>query len=602
VLNNYPDSAYLIGMDIIYDTNRTYVPNYRKADSTLAELALKVNRLQEGLPVPVLQGSNSWTLAASRSESGKVLFSNDTHIKFAQPAVWYETHIEYPGFEFYGNYLPGIPFALVGHNLDMAWGMTMFENDDADLYYETLDSSNTQYFYDGQWNDLSIYDEEIKVKGEDAQTFKILETPNGPILNDFLQPKDERAISFWWTYQKFENDLLDVFYLLNTANNIDEVERAASMIHGPGLNLNYGDSEGNIAWWACAKMVKRPSAMNSMSIHDGSDPADQLNEFWDFSENPQSVNPPWGFVNSSNNQPGMMSDSTWYPGYYAPENRAKRVKRLIESRQKWNSESLKALITDVTSIVERDVNSSLCGMVISTDLNDEELGLFHWMGEWDGAHDLDNAQAILYYRWIQVLLEKVYQDEFGEKYFETFTLAHRVKRSYPIVFSDPFSPWWDNVNTDEKEKATTITTEAFKEAIKTCFKEWGRDYKKWKWGNAHQLYFEHALGKVDALKSIFNVGPFPAPGGNETVNNAGFNLSSKEKVRTAGFGPQMRIIIDFADVKHSLSISPTGQSGNFMSDHYDDQAQLFVSGKFRKQLMDKEIIERGELLLFNPKR
>ena len=60
----------------------------------------------------------------------------------------------------------------------------------------------------------------------------------------------------------------------------------------------------------------------------------------------------------------------------------------------------------------------------------------------------------------------------------------------------------------------------------------------------------------------------------------------------------MRILIDFDDVDRSLSVIPTGQSGNFMSDHYDDQAILFAEGKFRNQLMEKEQIRNGKLLLF----
>ena len=106
---------------------------------------------------------------------------------------------------------------------------------------------------------------------------------------------------------------------------------------------------------------------------------------------------------------------------------------------------------------------------------------------------------------------------------------------------------------------------------------------------------------MEALKNIFNVGPFSAPGGNETINNAAIKLISDEKMYYTEYGPQMRIIIDFDDVEHSLSINPSGQSGNFMSPHYDDQAQMFVNGKFRKQLMDKEIISKGSRMVFNKK-
>lgn len=598
VLKNFPDSAYVAGMDVDFDPKRKFIPIHKTADSLLALLGDKYDQMMLEMPIPMLQGSNSWALAPSRSKSGKVLFSNDTHMKYAQPSVWYESHIEVPGFSFYGNYLPGIPFALVGHNRHQTWGLTMFENDDADLYYETIDSTNNTYLYDGKWNEMDVYKEEIKIKGEESVIYEVRETPNGPLISDFLKADMEHPVSFWWTYSKIESRLMDAFYLLNTATNIDQAERAASMIAAPGLNVNYGDNEGNIAWWACAKMVKRPKGMESFAIHDGTDPKERLTEYWDFSDNPKSVNPPWGYIYSSNNQPGMMPDSTWYPGYYAPENRAKRITQLIESKEKWSVEEMKTMITDVTSIVERDLNASLCSMVHLSDLDPKQQETLEWLKHWSGKHSIEDGEPILYYRWIQLLMDAVYKDEFGEDLYKVFTSAHRHKRSYPIVFNSPTSPWWDNIHTDEKESADDIATATFIEALMICNNEWGTNYSDWNWGEAHQLYFEHPLGKVEALKNTFNVGPFPSMGGNETINNGGFDLTSDKKVRQVLFGPQMRIIIDFADVEHSLSVNPSGQSGNFMSPHYDDQAVMFAEGMFRKQLMDKDIISKGRRLVF----
>jgi penicillin amidase len=598
VLRNYQDSAYLAGVDIDFHSDHTFIPSYKKGDSLIAELAIKMDKIMEGLPVPILQGSNSWVLAPSRSESEQVLFANDTHIKFSQPAVWYESHIEVPGFSFYGNFLPGIPFALVGHNKKIAWGLTMLENDDADLYYEKLDSVENKYLFDGEWYDLNLREEEIKIKGKEALSYQVRETRNGPLITDFIRETNEDPVSFWWTYSKVENTLMDAFYLLNTATSLSEAEKAVSLIHAPGLNVNYGDSDGNIAWWAAAKMIKRPAGMQSMFIHDGSDPQQQLSEYWNFEDNPRSVNPPWGYVYSANNQPQMMPDSTWYPGYYAPDNRAKRLNQLIESKDKWNVEEIKSISTDITSIVERDVNASICSMVYVSDLNEQQREMLTWLKEWSGSHAKSDPRPILYYRWLQLLIDAVYHDEFGDKYYKSFTMAHRLKRSYPIVFTDGKSPWWDNIETEEIEKPNEICTETFIKALARTRTDWGANYNNWSWGQAHQLYFEHPLGKVDALKSFFNVGPFEAPGGNETINNAGISLISNEKINFAQYGPQMRIIIDFADIEHSLSINPTGQSGNFMSPHYGDQAQLFVDGKFRKQLMDKAIIVGGRKLLF----
>jgi len=70
---------------------------------------------------------------------------------------------------------------------------------------------------------------------------------------------------------------------------------------------------------------------------------------------------------------------------------------------------------------------------------------------------------------------------------------------------------------------------------------------------------------------------------------------NREGVYKVHAGPTMRIIIDFADLENSISINPTGQSGIFMSPHYDDQAELFVRGAFRKQMMNRdEIVAQAE--------
>ena len=67
-------------------------------------------------------------------------------------------------------------------------------------------------------------------------------------------------------------------------------------------------------------------------------------------------------------------------------------------------------------------------------------------------------------------------------------------------------------------------------------------------------------------------------------------------------GPSTRRVIDFSDIENSWSILPSGQSGNPMSPHYNDQAELYVQGKFRKMKMNKKEIETSSTkLVFHPK-
>jgi len=68
-------------------------------------------------------------------------------------------------------------------------------------------------------------------------------------------------------------------------------------------------------------------------------------------------------------------------------------------------------------------------------------------------------------------------------------------------------------------------------------------------------------------------------------------------------GPSTRRIIDFCDVENSISILPTGQSGNPFSKHYRDQAEMYNKGEFRKMKMNKEeIIRVSTKLIISPKK
>jgi penicillin amidase len=120
---------------------------------------------------------------------------------------------------------------------------------------------------------------------------------------------------------------------------------------------------------------------------------------------------------------------------------------------------------------------------------------------------------------------------------------------------------------------------------------WGPDYTTWKWGKAHTLTHNHALGTV---LNFLNIGPFETPGGNEVINNMGYTYTG-DKIQSVLFGPSTRRIIDFSDVRNnSWSILPTGQSGNIFSPHYDDQAEMFINGEFRKMMMNREEITKTQ--------
>ena len=159
-----------------------YPSNYSAAADALPSA---IHKMMAELPVAAWIGSNSWVVSGKKTNSGKVIFANDTHMAYSQPSVWYEAHLECPGFSFYGNHAAGVPFALIGHNRFAAWGLTMFENDDVDFYKERLNPENpNQVWFIDHWEDLKIRQETIRVKGGKNVIFKVRSSRHGPILNE----------------------------------------------------------------------------------------------------------------------------------------------------------------------------------------------------------------------------------------------------------------------------------------------------------------------------------------------------------------------------------------------------------------------------------
>jgi penicillin amidase len=130
------------------------------------------------LPISPFIGSNSWVIGADKTKNGKVIFSNDPHIGYSQPSVWYQAHIKTPDYEMYGFHLALVPFPLLGHNKKYAYGLTMFENDDIDFYVEENNPTNrNQYKFKEHYFDYNLIEKKVKIK-DDKDSLILLKLVN----------------------------------------------------------------------------------------------------------------------------------------------------------------------------------------------------------------------------------------------------------------------------------------------------------------------------------------------------------------------------------------------------------------------------------------
>jgi penicillin amidase len=113
---------------------------------------------------------------------------------------------------------------------------------------------------------------------------------------------------------------------------------------------------------------------------------------------------------------------------------------------------------------------------------------------------------------------------------------------------------------------------------------------------------ESPLGQsgIAPLGWIFNSRPVPARGDNFTVDAGSFRYSNPFIMV---HGSSERHIVDLSDLNNSLTILPTGQSGQAFHPHYKDLIPLWQNVEYHPMFFERERIEanaEGTLTLTPP--
>ncbi|MFY0629883.1 MAG: penicillin acylase family protein [Flavobacteriaceae bacterium] len=581
--------------------NNTAILKNEKNPEMQTGFSKAINTIYEQLPVSPFIGSNSWVIGADKTKNGKVIFANDPHIGFSQPSVWYQSHIKTPDYEMYGYNLALTPFALLGHNRNYAYGLTMFENDDIDFYFEQNNPNNpNEYKTPNGYKAYKTLKKTIKIKDLPDSTFTVKVSDHGPVMNNLMKTvTDERPMAMQWIYTKLENQILDVGYKISHANSLSEFKEGTKLLHAPGLNIMYGDAKNNIAWFASGKLYKYRDSLDTKLVLDGASGKDEIQEYLDFEQNPQAINPGSNYVYSANNQPDTIAGGL-YPGYYLPEDRGARIEQLLEAKNDWTAKEVQKMIFDVTSPIVPVTIENLVRSLETADFTENEQKALEALNEWSGEYAKEKNGPTIYNRFLYEFLTNTFKDELGNV-FPEFMSTHLMKKVIAVQAARQTSVWWDNVNTESKETKKEIVQTSFKNAVSFLENQLGKDVSEWSWNKVASVEHGHALGQVATLRGYFNVGPFHMDGGNEVINNQLFKLDSTGYYKVHG-GPSTRRVIDFSDIENGMSILPTGQSGNVFSKHYDDQAQKYLNGEFVKMLLNQEEIEKSKNVLVFKKK
>lgn len=565
-----------------------------------------VSNLADFLPIHHLMASNSWAVSGKRTTSGKPILADDSHMDLGIPNSYYQVHMSTPEFRVHGGSIPGTPVVVEGHTDYLAWGLPTASEDPSDFYVERVRPENPhQYLYEGKWMDMKIKKDVIKVKGSDPVEIEIWMTHHGPVISDVadlsIPSGQNEVVTLCWTM--YDKPGAEAFYHIMKAKNWREFGEAARMMACPGSTFVYADKDGNIAMWAGMAIPIR-DGFNGMRPLPGWDEKYDWKGYVAPEELPCSVNPESGYVAAANNRMVDGNYPYYISSFWAVPDRFLRIVEMIEEGEnKIDFEYMVKMQTDVTSLTARRILPSMIQALDKAGLSAHYAEAKKELCDWDYVATAESIPASIFYLSFQNLLRLIYLDEMGQERFNTFIHYYyiAINSLYGIIERGK-SLWVDNITTPEVETLDDLYQKAFKESVDYLVENHGNDIHGWRWGKVKPLIFYHPIGKeVGILGRFLNDGPYPIGGTHTTVNAAGYPM---DKEMVVNHGAALRMIIDYSNPENWVFIGPPGNSGNFMSRHYKDQAGKWLKGEYNPILLNKKAVEKNAegTFVFKPKR
>ena len=535
-------------------------------------------------------GSNNWVVSGEKTKSGMPLLADDPHLGLSTPSIWYQMHLESPEQNVSGVIFAGVPGIILGHNEEVAWGVTNVGPDVQDLYIETPNPDDrTQFLYEGKWEQAEVRNSAIKVKGEDDVPFEVVVTRHGPIISDVLFKEEEASALFSMQWTALEPTLeLQAILKMNKAANWDEFETALEDFHAPAQNFVFAAKDGTIAYKANGRIPLRKSGDGQLPV-----PGDSDDYGWEgfvpYDELPKVVNPKEGFIATANNQ--VIDDSYPYhiTDFWAQSYRFDRIAEVLESKSDLTKEDMMNLQMDQTNLYAKEFLQDMVGSLQKLDSNGDYKDIVAILNDWDYVDGKDQPAPLVFHKWMKQLPKTIMEDEMPEDVYNMLAgKGHLTDQFLRKGYNNEKSVWLEEYGGVDK-----WVYDAFVEAVEDIEEAFGTNESKWKWGDYHQLTFDHPLsGASPILAKLLNPKSVPIGGSNITVQAAGFGEDGR-----VDHGASWRFVADLADLNETYHIVGPGQSGHMKSDWYHDQVMDWAEGKYHGTRIDGDIEKDNKLIL-----
>ncbi|MFJ2367970.1 penicillin acylase family protein [Microbacterium sp. NPDC087665] len=564
-----PDGIDLSRLD---DVMRTYDLAFAAVDLS-EDGASEPSRQHEG-------GSNNWVVDATRTATGRPLLANDPHRAVTLPSLRYIAHLRAPGLDVIGAGEPGLPGITIGHNGEVAFGLTIWPADVEDLYVYDLDPAcPDRYLGPEGWTEFTVVTEHVEVKGQADDTARLLYTVHGPVIHVDVERGFAVVLRAAWLEPGMVPYLASIGY--NDAVDADEFVAALSHWGAPAVNQIFATPEGDWGWQASGKIPRRDGWDGSLPVPgDGSH---EWNGLASTSELPAERTPARGWFASANeeNLPRNFAEGSltvthdWYSSA-----RAERISEWLSAEAAVSVESSAVMQMDVLSEhalrMLRLLDSALGG-------GDAAGPEWNALRGWDGRLTAESREALVFEIWAR----KHLRPRLAEAYFRSLGMdAEAALAAVDAAKTDEASggdlrgdleliEWVSQSESASYLLATVRDTVASAVAQIESMLGPESDDNIWAWGRLLHVEVRHPVFSQGSgpYRDSGMLGPLSRGGSGDTVGLAAYDGEFRQAT-----GSTFRMVVDVGNWDASVASNSPGQSGDPRSPHYSDLFEGWVEG------------------------
>ena len=506
-------------------------------------------------------GSNNWAVSPQRTSTKSAILANDPHRTHAVPSLRYISHLNGPGINVIGAGEPALPGISIGHNENIAFGLTIFAIDQEDLYYyDTDDKKPNHYRYKGEYESINSITEVILVRDQDPVLVNLEFTRHGPIIK-----RDKNriyALRAAWLDEGMAPYFGSVEYM--RSNNWREFLAALNRWGAPAENQVYADKMGNIGYKPAGLFPKRIGFDGLLPVSGHGDY--EWDGYFDMDVLPEEYNPDRGYVFTANgmNLPKDYPIDDYPLGFeWSAPWRHQRIDEVLGMQQNHSF--------DDSLDLQRDYHSVLAEKLIQKLPSATPDYIESFFSKWNGYMARDSKEAALFAIWYYRHLNP----KLTEAIFGSESLINSID-SYTVL---------DLIDNKAYEDVVLNSLEtSFNEAKHLL----GEDSNNWKWGDLHKTNFNHPL--LDNEKNIYvdimKINNYSRGGTGNTPNSTSFSPNDF-LVRSGG---SWRFVVDTNDWNGARMTNAPGQSGDPRSKFYDNLIEDWANEKSFPLLFTKDAV------------